>query len=150
MKQNQEDNMEQSVWYYFIGIRWLTTCISFLLLLIFLNRMSVDKPVMQNFICTLNVFLFVHEMILSYFQFIDWFFTCLDFFVCIIVGGIVLAVFTKTNVAVWLINVYYFISSQLIDSLLAYICILFITFELLLPVCYWLFDKKSWLFMIVK
>ena len=69
------------------------------------------------------------KWLISYIQFIDWFSSCLDLyfihFISITVARMLLAVFTRSDFVVCLWNDYYLTFRLLIDSLLAWIRILF-------------------------
>ena len=68
--------------------------------------------------------------LLSYIQFIDWFFTCLDLYVVSFhlnhCSLYVICCLTRSDFLLWWWNDYYFISSSTIDSLLAKIYIIFL------------------------
>ena len=71
----------------------------------------------------------VVEYLLSYIQFIDWFFTFSDLYIVsfhlTIYSWYVIGCFTRSFYFVWLLNYDYLISSSLIDYLFPWICLLF-------------------------
>ena len=76
------------------------------------------------------------KWLLSFIRCIDWFFTCLDLYVvysylnsC---SEYFIGFFTRSEYFVWLWNNCYLTSSSLIDSLLAYISMLFLSIWIIL------------------
>ena len=82
-----------------------------------------------NYIKRSIFFIFVPQQ-LSYINFINWLFSWLNLYVVSLrfnkYSWYVIGCFTRSDPFVWLWNDYYFISSSLIDCLLALICMLFL------------------------
>ena len=121
-------NWYGAVFYIFIGIHWLTTCMSFLLLLIFIAGW-VSTFGDANFHSYLNWFLYVCEMIIFTYHF-HWLILYLlrsvyCFFLFNYCSWYVIGCFTKSDLFVCLWNDHHLISSLFLDSLLTWIWIVF-------------------------